>query len=83
VLALEWSSKGIRVNAIAPGLIQTDLSKSMWQSADAARAIKQFVPQGRIGQPRDIGGAAVFLASDAASFIQGETLAVDGGFLAR
>jgi 2-deoxy-D-gluconate 3-dehydrogenase len=55
----------------------------MWQSADAARAIKQFVPQGRIGQPRDIGGAAVFLASDAASFIQGETLAVDGGFLAR
>jgi NAD(P)-dependent dehydrogenase (short-subunit alcohol dehydrogenase family) len=83
VLALEWSSKGIRVNAIAPGLIQTDLSKSMWQADDAARAIKQFVPQGRIGQPRDIGGAAVFLASDAASFIQGETLAVDGGFLAR
>jgi glucose dehydrogenase len=73
----------VRVNAIAPGLIQTDLSKSMWQTDDAARAIKQFVRQGRIGQPRDIGGAAVFLASDAASFIQGETLVVDGGFVAR
>jgi NAD(P)-dependent dehydrogenase (short-subunit alcohol dehydrogenase family) len=83
VLALEWSSKGVRVNAIAPGLIQTDLSRGLWQADNADTLIPQFVPQGRIGQPRDIGGAAVFLASDAASFIQGETLAVDGGYLAR
>jgi NAD(P)-dependent dehydrogenase (short-subunit alcohol dehydrogenase family) len=83
VLALEWSSKGVRVNAIAPGLIKTDLSKGMWQAENADSLISQFVPQGRIGQPQDIGGAAVFLASDAASFIQGETLAVDGGYLAR
>jgi NAD(P)-dependent dehydrogenase (short-subunit alcohol dehydrogenase family) len=83
VLALEWSSKGVRVNAIAPGLIQTDLSRDMWQAENADSLISQFVPQGRIGQPREIGGAAVFLASDAASFIQGETLAVDGGYLAR
>jgi NAD(P)-dependent dehydrogenase (short-subunit alcohol dehydrogenase family) len=82
VLALEWSSKGIRVNAIAPGLIQTDMTRSIWQADNAARAIKKFIPQGRIGLPRDIGGAAVFLASDAASFIQGETLAVDGGVVA-
>jgi NAD(P)-dependent dehydrogenase (short-subunit alcohol dehydrogenase family) len=83
VLALEWSSKGIRVNAIAPGLIQTDMTKVVWEGDCAANAIRKFIPQGRIGQPRDIGGAAVFLASDAASFIQGETLAVDGGFVAR
>ena len=83
VLALEWSSKGVRVNAIAPGLIKTELSRGMWEAENAATLIPQFVPQGRIGLPRDIGNAAVFLASDAASFIQGETLAVDGGYLAR
>jgi len=83
VLALEWSSKGIRVNAIAPGLIQTDMTKVVWEADNAATTIKKFIPQGRIGQPRDIGGAVVFLASDAASFVQGETLTVDGGFVAR
>lgn len=81
-LAIEWASRGVRVNAIAPGLIQTDMTSYLWNSDVADAYVKGRIPLGRIGQPRDIGGAVVFLASDAADFIHGETLAIDGGFLA-
>jgi 2-deoxy-D-gluconate 3-dehydrogenase len=81
-LSMEWAGQGIRVNAVAPGLIQTDMTKYIWSAPEAESYIKDRIPAQRIGQPSDIGGAVVFLASDAADFIHGETLAVDGGFLA-
>jgi NAD(P)-dependent dehydrogenase (short-subunit alcohol dehydrogenase family) len=81
-LAIEWAGRGVRVNAVAPGLIQTDMTSYLWRSDVAEAYVKGRIPLGRIGQPRDIGGAVAFLASDAADFIHGETLAVDGGFLA-
>lgn len=81
-LAIEWASQGVRVNAIAPGLIMTDMTAYLWNNPQGAEYVARRIPQGRIGQPRDIGGAVVFLASDAADFIHGETLAIDGGFLA-
>lgn len=81
-LAIEWSRKGIRVNAVAPGLIQTDMTSYVWRHEGAADYIAQRIPAGRIGQPSDIGGAVVFLSSDAAAFIHGETIVIDGGFLA-
>lgn len=81
-LAIEWGKKGIRVNAVAPGLIQTDMTANVWESEIGSDYVTRRIPLGRIGQPRDIGGAVVFLASDAADFIHGETIAVDGGFLA-
>lgn len=82
VLAIEWAARGIRVNAIAPGLIQTDMTAPMWNHPGADEYIRRSIPAGRIGKPADIGGVAVFLASEAAAFIHGEVIAVDGGFLA-
>lgn len=82
VLAVEWGKLGVRVNAIAPGLIQTDMTSYVWNNETGAAYVARRIPLGRIGQPRDIGGAVVFLASDAADFIHGETIAIDGGFLA-
>ncbi len=81
-LAVAWAP-GIRVNAIAPGWIETELTKAA--QADAARsdAIVGRTPLGRWGRPDDIGGAAVFLCSDAAGFITGTVLPVDGGYLAK
>lgn len=80
-MAVELASKGVRVNVIAPGLIQTDMTENIWSSP--AFDLKSRIPVGRIGTPADIGGAAVFLASDAAGFIHGQVLTVDGGRLAR
>lgn len=82
VLALEWSSRGVRVNAIAPGLIQTDMTRYLWENNAAEGYIKSRIPAQRMGQPKEIGGVAVFLASDAAEYIHGEVIAVDGGYLA-
>lgn len=81
-MAIEWGKHGVRVNAVAPGLIQTDMTSYLWNSDAGPAYVASRIPVGRIGQPRDIGGAVVFLASDAADFIHGETIAVDGGFLA-
>lgn len=81
-LAIEWSKQGVRVNAVAPGLIQTDMTEYLWKSDFAEAYVSNRIPQGRIGQPNDIGGAVVFLASPAADFIHGQTIGVDGGFLA-
>jgi NAD(P)-dependent dehydrogenase (short-subunit alcohol dehydrogenase family) len=69
----------VRVNAIAPGLVKTDMARALWEKNEDA--IARAVPMKRLGEPADIGGAAVFLASDAASWITGTTMVVDGGML--
>jgi NAD(P)-dependent dehydrogenase (short-subunit alcohol dehydrogenase family) len=71
----------VRVNAISPGLVKTDFARALWEPNEAASA--SMIPMKRIGEPDDIGGAAVFLASDAASWITGQNLVVDGGALLR
>jgi 2-deoxy-D-gluconate 3-dehydrogenase len=83
ILANEWAAKGIGVNAIAPGYIETNNTEAL--RADKARntAILDRIPAGRWGAASDIGGAAVFLASDAAAYVHGHVLGVDGGWLAR
>jgi 2-deoxy-D-gluconate 3-dehydrogenase len=81
LMALEWAAQGVRVNAIAPGLIQTDMTRAIWGNEAGDWYVNNRIPARRIGQPRDIGGVAVFLASDAADFIHGETIVVDGGSL--
>lgn len=82
-LAVEWGPKGIRANCIAPGLIRTDFSKALWQNAAALARLERFTPVPRIGEPQDIGGVAVFLASAAAAYLTGQTIVVDGGLTIR
>jgi NAD(P)-dependent dehydrogenase (short-subunit alcohol dehydrogenase family) len=78
-LAKELGPAGIRVNAIAPGLVETRFSAALFQDQDAYRRLLATVPLGRHGQPEDIVGAAVFLASDASAYVTGQVLVVDGG----
>lgn len=79
--ALELGPKGVRVNAIAPGLIQTTLSEYYWKDESQREAVVSKQPIQRIGQPKDVAEIALLLASDKGSYITGQTLAVDGGFL--
>lgn len=81
-LAAAWASDGIRVNAIAPGWIATELTRPLVEDAERARPILARTPLARWGTPDDIGGVVVFLASDAARFVTGAILPVDGGYLA-
>lgn len=81
-LAVEWAPDGIRVNAIAPGFVESSLVPQSEKTAAREAAILARTPQKRIGDPADVGGVAVFLASDAARFITGAILPVDGGYLA-
>lgn len=83
LLANEWASKGITVNAIAPGYIATNNTDALQKDADRNRQILERIPAARWGEPSDLGGAAVFLASRASDYVQGHILAVDGGWLAR
>jgi dehydrogenase/reductase SDR family protein 4 len=78
-LAAEWGPQNVRVNAIAPGLVKTEFARALWE--DPARAAERVsnTPLRRLGEPRDIGGIAVFLASDAAAFITGQVIVADGG----
>jgi len=78
-LAAEWGPKGIRVNAIAPGLVKTDFARALWEDPKRRTEREQATPLRRLGEPRDIGGIAVFLASDAAAFITGQCIVADGG----
>jgi len=78
-LAIEWGSRGVRANCIAPGLVKTDFARALWEDPQLRARVEQRVPLRRIGQPDDIGGVAVFLASRAAAYIIGQTIAVDGG----
>jgi NAD(P)-dependent dehydrogenase (short-subunit alcohol dehydrogenase family) len=81
-LAVEWGSKGVCVNAIAPGVFRTQLNAALLDGTDRGRELKMRTPMRRFGDVEELVGAAIFLASDAASFVNGEILAVDGGFLA-
>jgi NAD(P)-dependent dehydrogenase (short-subunit alcohol dehydrogenase family) len=78
-LAAEWGPKHVRVNAIAPGLIKTEFARALWEDEKRARERIEATPLRRLGEPRDIGGIAVFLASDAAAFITGQCIVADGG----
>jgi NAD(P)-dependent dehydrogenase (short-subunit alcohol dehydrogenase family) len=81
VLAREWGRSGVRVNCICPGLIQTDLSEALWSDAKRGEAILAMKALKRIGQPHEIAGAALYLASAASSFTTGAILQVDGGMV--
>lgn len=82
-LANEWAPLGINVNAIVPGYFSTDNTAALRADADRSDAILQRIPAGRWGDPTDLQGAAVFLASPASSYVHGSLIAVDGGWLAR
>ena len=82
-LANEWAPLGITVNAIAPGYMATEMTEALQNSAERAPAILARIPSGRWGTPEDMKGLAVFLASDAAEYIQGQVIAVDGGWMGR
>lgn len=78
-LAVEYGAVGIRANCIAPGLIKTDFARVLWEDPDNLARALSGTPASRIGEPEDIAGTAVFLASDAARYINGQTIIVDGG----
>ncbi|MGH1527020.1 SDR family oxidoreductase [Leifsonia sp. L25] len=82
-LSNEWAGKGVTVNGIAPGYIATDNTQALQDDPDRSRSILERIPAGRWGEPEDIGGAAVFFASDAARYVSGAILPVDGGWLGR
>lgn len=81
-LAIEWAKNGVNVNAIAPGVFKTALNKQLLEESERGREFQMRTPMGRFGKVEELAGAAVFLASEAASFVTGEVLVVDGGFLA-
>jgi NAD(P)-dependent dehydrogenase (short-subunit alcohol dehydrogenase family) len=78
-LALEWGPHNIRINCIAPGLIRTDFSRAIWENPKLLREREELLPLHRIGEPDDIGGIAVMLASRAGAFITGQVITADGG----
>ncbi|PKP09519.1 MAG: sugar dehydrogenase [Bacteroidetes bacterium HGW-Bacteroidetes-4] len=78
-MAQELGSKGIRVNSIAPGAIQTPINRDAWETPEALNELLKLIPYKRIGQPADIGAAAVWLATDESDYIHGTTLFIDGG----
>ena len=82
-LANEWASKGIQVNAIAPGYMATNNTSQLRGDADRSEAIIERIPAGRWGTPEDMQGTVVYLASKASDYVNGYTVAVDGGWLAR
>ncbi|AYV66948.1 MULTISPECIES: 2-dehydro-3-deoxy-D-gluconate 5-dehydrogenase KduD [Niallia] len=82
-LANEWSSQGVNVNAIVPGYIATEMNTALINDPVRSRQITERIPAGRWGNPEDFKGPAVFLASDAADYVHGHLLAVDGGWLGR
>ncbi|MFC3884501.1 SDR family NAD(P)-dependent oxidoreductase [Bacillus songklensis] len=81
-LAVEWAPYNVKVNAVAPTFIQTDLTSKMFQDQDFYHDVLNRIPLGKLAQPSDVTGAVLFLASDMANFITGETIKVDGGWTA-
>jgi 2-deoxy-D-gluconate 3-dehydrogenase len=82
-LANEWGGRGVNVNAIAPGYVATDNTQALQDDPDRSKSILERIPQGRWGTPADFGGPAVFLASAASDYVNGEILVVDGGWMGR
>ena len=78
-LAVEWGPENVRVNCIAPGLVRTDFARALWENPDTYAATVKHYPLRRIGEPDEIAGAAVFLASSAGSFTTGQSIVIDGG----
>jgi NAD(P)-dependent dehydrogenase (short-subunit alcohol dehydrogenase family) len=78
-LAAEFGPKGVRVNCIAPGLVKTDFARALWENPDTLKAVTRSTPLRRIGEPHEIAGAAVYLASPASTFMTGQAMIVDGG----
>src|SRR5690606_5543311 len=78
-LAAEFGPKGVRVNAIAPGLVRTDFARTLWENPEILKRVTSVAALQRIGEPHELAGAAIYLASDAASFVTGQRLVVDGG----
>ena len=78
-LAVEWGRHNVRVNCIAPGLVRTDFARALWENPETLKAVTAATPLGRIGEPDEIAGAAVYLASKAGSFTTGQVIVVDGG----
>src|SRR5690348_4394611 len=78
-LAGEWGPKGVRINCVAPGLIKTDFARALWEDEDRLKRRTATTPLRRIGEPDEIAGAVVYLASDASTFMTGQTIVVDGG----
>lgn len=81
--ANEWAAKGVNVNAIAPGYIATDNTEALREDADRSKSILSRIPAGRWGEPDDFKGITVFLASEAASYVHGTIITVDGGWMGR
>lgn len=79
-LAAEWGPHGVTCNVLAPGWFRTEQTRVLWENPEWVETIKQRIPTGRIGEPHEMGAAAVFLASDAADYVNGELFLVDGGF---
>jgi 2-dehydro-3-deoxy-D-gluconate 5-dehydrogenase len=82
-LANEWAGRGVNVNGIAPGYIETENTAALRQNAERFRQISERIPAGRWGTPRDLAGAAVFLCSPASDYVHGHILTVDGGWMGR
>lgn len=82
-LAIEFGPHNVRVNAIAPGVIRTDFARALWEDPRAEAALKQVTPLGRIGEPDEIAGTAIFLASKAGTYVTGQGIVVDGGTTIR
>lgn len=82
-LAVEFGPHNVRVNAIAPGVIRTDFARALWNDPKAEAALRQATPLGRIGEPDEIAGAAVFLGAKAGAYVSGQTIVVDGGVTIR
>jgi NAD(P)-dependent dehydrogenase (short-subunit alcohol dehydrogenase family) len=80
-LGCEWAREGVNVNAIAPGVFRTGLNAKLLDDTERGRELLTRTPMRRFGRPEEVAGAAVFLASDAASYITGQTIVVDGGML--
>jgi 2-deoxy-D-gluconate 3-dehydrogenase len=82
-LANEWAGRHVQVNAIAPGYIATANTEALRKDEKRSQAILERIPAGRWGEPEDVAGAALFLASSASDYVNGEILVVDGGWMAR
>ncbi len=82
-LALEFGPHNVRVNAIAPGIIRTEFARALWDNPATAAALNRATPLGRIGEPDEVAGAAVFLASKSGAFVTGQAIVVDGGIMIK
>jgi NAD(P)-dependent dehydrogenase (short-subunit alcohol dehydrogenase family) len=78
-LAVEWGPANVRINCIAPGLVRTDFARALWENPEIYERTVRNAPLRRIAEPDEIAGAAVYLASDSAGFMTGQTMVIDGG----